>query len=82
MTSNAFVSVYQHILDMAERHGVSYASTSLDDKGDAIARLSDNETTHNDATRALVAMRKAGVRHADEAHFLLDQLMDEMGLVK
>jgi hypothetical protein len=73
------ISVKEHILALALQHGVSGEQTDETRRAEAITRLSDNTTTHNEATRALVALQQLGAIDASEGHRLLDALLDEMG---
>lgn len=71
-------TVYQQIIGLANQHSVSYQETDLDVMAVSISSLSDNDIVNNDATRALINLRRAKVLNAQQAHTLLLDLLKEM----
>ena len=77
---NTHQSTHEHIMALAQKHGISGQPTEIDCMGEAITRLADNDVVHTEATRSLIAMQERGILNNDEAGQLLDALLDEMGL--
>ena len=72
--------VYQEILNLAKLHNISLEATDFNLKAEAISRLSDNDILVNDATRALVGLRQAGILTPQQGYKLLGDLIEEMGI--
>lgn len=71
-------TIYQHIIDLACQHNISYEPNDVDVMACAITRLADNDVVSNNATRALAHLRRAKVIDTAEAHKLLLGLLAEM----
>ena len=79
--SHTYGTVYQHIIDTARQHNISYEPNDVDVMACAITRLADNDVVSNNATRALAHLRRAKVIDTTEAHKLLLGLLAEMRMV-
>ncbi len=53
-------SAKDEILALARKHGVSYTPTALDELGNAMSRLADNEAELDEPGRLVLALNRAG----------------------
>ena len=76
--SHTHGTVYQYIIDLARQHNISYEKNDVDVMACAITRLADNDVVSNDATCALVHLRRAKIIDTPQAHKLLLGLLAEI----